>query len=116
MPWGESKRFLFQNHAVSICERSSGEFITADEAHYICAILNTPIIQQFILASSDERSFKIRPPVYIPFYDSTNSRHIELVALSKTAHSDPDHIQDILSRMEEIYLAICRDRLSGDRS
>ncbi len=37
MPWGEEKRFLFQNHAVSICQRDNGSgFIDLDEAHYIC--------------------------------------------------------------------------------
>ena len=42
-PWQEKKRFLFQNHAVSICERSwEKKYISYDEAHYICAIMNSP--------------------------------------------------------------------------
>ncbi len=67
LPWGETKRFVFQNHAVSICECASGDFITLEEAHYICAILNAPIVRAFIMRSSDSRSFKIRPPIYGSF-------------------------------------------------
>src|SRR5690606_18540091 len=36
MPWGEEKRFVFQNHAVSMCERDDGNHISEDEAHYVC--------------------------------------------------------------------------------
>lgn len=43
-PWRMEKRLVFQSHAVSMCERQSGGFITDDEAHYICAILNAPIV------------------------------------------------------------------------
>lgn len=110
MPWGEAKRFVFQNHAVSICERGSGEFITPDEAHYICAIFNASIVEKFIRASSDKRSFKIRPPVYVPLFDLSDKRHLQLSELSKSAHSTPNDMQSILSEIEEIYLSICRDR------
>ena len=33
--WGGKKRPLFQNHAVSICEDSNGNYISLDEAHFI---------------------------------------------------------------------------------
>ncbi|RZK26352.1 MAG: hypothetical protein EOO43_03070, partial [Flavobacterium sp.] len=85
-PWGEYKRPLFQNHAVSISQNSNGDFITLDEAHYICAILNAPISAKFLLKSSDSRSFKIRVPINIPTYDTSNVIHLELCAISKTAH------------------------------
>ena len=90
--WGEDKKVVFQNHAVSICEGLDGNFISEDEAHYICAILNAPIVEEYILNSSDLRSFKIRPPVKIPKYDETNIMHSELSELSKSAHRDPTNI------------------------
>lgn len=110
MPWGERKRFVFQNHAVSMCERQSGGFITEEEAHYICAIMNAPIVERFIYASSDERSFKIRPPVYIPEFDALDSRHTALAEMSMTAHQNPNKITEILQKIETTYLQICRDR------
>ncbi|WP_334179398.1 N-6 DNA methylase [Pseudoxanthomonas sp.] len=89
VPWSkEGKRPVFQNHAVSISQRADGEFITNDEAHYICAIFNAPLVSQFILNSSDSRTFKIRPPVKVPPYDPENKKHQKLVALSKQAHID----------------------------
>lgn len=48
--WGGLKRPLFQNHAVSICEDIFGNFITYDEAHFICGILNTPVVCDYMLS------------------------------------------------------------------
>lgn len=108
MPWGEEKRFVFQNHAVSICERTDKSgYITDDEAHYICAILNAPTVERFIYASSDTRSFKIRPPVFVPKYDSQNPSHIDLAKLSKLSHKSPSDIRTILIKIDHIYQTIC---------
>ncbi|EOH0854956.1 hypothetical protein ACLKT3_001712 [Salmonella enterica subsp. enterica serovar 50:k:e,n,x,z15] len=85
-PWGDKKRPLFQNHAVSISQRQDGKFITLDEAHYICAIFNSSITGEYILKSSDSRTFKIRPPINVPLYDEGNKKHRELSELSKKAH------------------------------
>lgn len=62
--WGGKVRPQFQNHAVTICEDSEGNFISLNEAHYICGILNTPIASEYIINSSDSRSFPIRPRIY----------------------------------------------------
>jgi len=111
MPWNENKRFLFQNHAVSICEHTSGRFITEEEAHYIAAILNAPIVQQFIYLSSDSRSFKIRPPIYVPEYDPRNKHHNMLAKLSVQVHDDISKIPIILAKIEYEYLEICKKRI-----
>ena len=87
MPWDKlGKRPIFQNHAVSISQRGDSTFITEDEAHYICAIFNAPIVANFLLKSSDSRSFKIRPPIAVPLYESHNILHQKLVDLSRKAH------------------------------
>lgn len=104
--WGGVKRFVFQNHAASICEDTHGNFITEDEAHYICAILNTPIVEKYIEQSSDLRSFKIRPPVKIPKFDGENEKHMLLSQLSQQAHTTPDNANQLREKMETIYLAI----------
>lgn len=67
--WGGMKRPLFQNHAVSICEDNNGNYITLDEAYYICGIMNTEIVYKYMMQSSDSRSFPIRPRIYIPKYE-----------------------------------------------
>ena len=89
VPWSnEGKRPVFQNHAVSISQRADGVYITEDEAHYICAIFNAPIVGKYVLKSSDSRTFKIRPPINVPPFDTNNKIHKRLVALSKQAHID----------------------------
>ena len=109
MPWGERKRFVFQNHAVSICERRSGGFIGDDEAHFVCAVLNAPIVERFIYSTSDDRSYKIRPPVFVPEYDAGDDRHQALVALSIEAHEAPEKLESIGAKVEQVYLNLCED-------
>jgi hypothetical protein len=77
-PWGEMKMPKFLSHAVTISERSDGSFIGRDEAYYICAILNAPTVEKYIYQSSDMRSFKVRPPLNIPLFNSANKFHEEL--------------------------------------
>jgi hypothetical protein len=114
MPWGERKRMLCQDHAVSMSERAHDRsFITEDEAHYICAILNAPIVGQLVTSSSDPRSFDIRTPIYIPLFDPANLRHQRLAALSRQAHADGDSAA-IREEIEDIYLGICRERRAAE--
>lgn len=87
-PWGELKRPQFQNHAVSISQTKDGRFISFEEAHYICAILNSRIVTNYIYNSSDSRSFKIDPPIYIPPFNSQNIIHNKLSNLSILAHKN----------------------------
>jgi len=108
-PWGESKRPVFQNHAVTISERPDGTYISVDEAHFICAILNTPIVAQYFIQSSDSRSFKIRPPIKIPLYKPTNITHNKLRDLSMKAHKEwnnPLKIEEIDKELNKLYLII----------
>jgi len=104
-PWGEKKRPQFQNHAVSICQDDTGRFITLDEAHFICAVMNAPLTNKYIINSSDSRSFKIRPQINIPKYDGENLLHIELSKLSKQAHKNYDDkikIKKIDERLDKL--------------
>ena len=105
-PWGEIKRPAFQNHAVAISQDVDGRFISREEAHFICAILNTPMVARYILSSSDSRTFKIQPAIRIPLYDEGNLLHAILVDTSKFAHAnvgDPSamHIAD--ERLDRVY-------------
>ena len=113
-PWGEKKMLLCQSHAASMCERKNGDFITEDEAHYICSVLNAPIVAGFIYASSDNRSFKVRPPVYLPVYSDHDENHKALVRLSREAHANPDKIDSISKDIDHYYLKLCRDKTTSD--
>mgnify|MGYP000349516405 CR=1 FL=1 len=110
VPWGGSSRFVFQKHAVSICERPGGGFISKDEAHFICAILNTPIVARFVVACSDERSFNIRPPIYVPVFNRKDEAHRRLVSASKKAHKTPTTRDAQLAIISKAYAKICQQR------
>lgn len=111
--WNELKRPVFQNHAASLSEREDGSFITQDEAHYVCAILNAPISRRLIINSSDSRSFKIRPPLFIPKYSEKNILHKRLSNLSKKAHknyADGYFIQKVEKEINDVYLKMAGQR------
>lgn len=110
MPWGETKRYLFQNHAVSICERIDGGNITEAEAFYIAGIFNTDIVCRFIYSSSDSRSFKIRAPIYTPTFDEANSSHVKISELARDAMNDPIKFSNNLSKIEALFLDLCESR------
>lgn len=112
-PWEEKKRFLFQNHAVSICERAwEKNYINYDEAHYICAIMNSPIVEEFIYSTTDNRSFPIRPSVYLPPFEKDNKLHLLLSFLSKRLHRTEDNeiIERGLRRIEHLHVQLMKNR------
>ncbi|MFR2831073.1 MAG: Eco57I restriction-modification methylase domain-containing protein [Finegoldia magna] len=105
--WGDLKIPAFQNHCVSICESPNGEFITEDEAHYVCAILNSNIVEDFILSTSDKRTFKIRIPIKIAPYNESNEVHRKLSTLSKIGHkdfADNKKIESIRKNIDKLYI------------
>lgn len=107
--WGGMKVPVFQNHCASICEDCSGNFITYDEAHYICGIMNSFDVFKYMMTSSDSRSFPIRPRIKIPKYNDRNPIHTEISSLSKKAHEvyfDKAKIHTLVSRISELYLQL----------
>jgi hypothetical protein len=65
----------------------------AEEAHYLCAILNTPFVDEVIKPFQTKGSFGARDihrrpfeVLPIPFFDSADERHIRLANLSRACH------------------------------
>jgi hypothetical protein len=108
-PWGRKRQVVFQSHAVSMCEREDGKLIDEDEAHYICAIFNAPVVERFIAGSSDNRSFNVRPPICVPLYNRGDRRHARLTAISREAHLNSESIDALRAESEDIYLSLCRE-------
>lgn len=110
-PWGDLKRPVFQNHAVTITQRPDKTYISLEEAHYICAILNAPVVEKFIRQSSDSRTFKINPAIKVPIWDPANPIHKTLSDLSIKAHkfseeTTPEERQRLDAQLDEYYLAL----------
>lgn len=64
---------------------------TENEAHYICAIMNSAIISKYFEGRSSKSkwgiSINMAESVPIPKFDEKNSDHLKLVSFSKKAHS-----------------------------
>lgn len=117
--WGGKRRPVFQNHAISICEDLEGNFITFDEAHFICGILNAPIVAQYMMTSSDSRSFPIRPRICIPKYDKANIQHQRIVKLSKMAHKkymDTLFVKRVCIEIDSLYLSILSNEVAVENN
>ena len=66
---------------------------SVDEAHYICAVLNSALVGDLVSASSVRGGKGFGTPgmlEYVPLrrYQPDNARHVELAALSRRAHID----------------------------
>lgn len=103
-PWGGLVNPVFQNHAVSISERPDGSFITLGEAHYICSVLNSALVTDFVVRSSESRSFKIRIPVDIPLFDPEDKDHRMLAELSRSAHAGNHSPGDVDALAKRVLL------------
>lgn len=105
-PWGEEKFPLLLDHACSISESREGHWITADEAHYVCALLNSTLVKKFIENSSDSRSFRTELPIAIRKYDPADLAHFNLASISRLQHRAFSAKRSVLAdRLVEIEFA-----------
>ncbi len=102
-PWGEKKRPIFQNHAVTISQRPDGSYISLEEAYYIAGIINSDIVNEFVKMSSDGRSYPINPRYQIPLYgiEKIKSNQEEISKLSLLAHKKYDD-EDFINLVKRI--------------
>lgn len=113
-PWGEYKMPVFQNHAVIISQRPNGDYISEEEAHYIAGIINSTVIDEFVKASSDGRSFPINHRYQIPLFGSKESIYVyqqNIARLSQAAHKnyeDESYIELIRREISDIYLEMLK--------
>jgi hypothetical protein len=72
---------------------------TNEEAHYLCAIINSPIITKLIEAYTidTQRGVDILKNIRIPQFDTANKIHIKLSELSLEAHAAVEKGINVLS-------------------
>lgn len=111
-PWGEKKMPICAKHAPFISMTKMKRKITLDEAHYICGILNTNVVKEYISQSNDSRSFSIDLSIKLPEYDELNKDLKQISELSKkadkNAKKDKDFTQ-ILDEIEKLYIKVCKN-------
>lgn len=107
-PWGEDIMPICAKHSPYISQDMRGRNITADEAYYLCGILNTPIVQQYFKATYSTRSYSIDFNIKMPLYDGKNKYHQEIMKLAREATSNKPNTK-IYQDLEDGYLRLCSE-------
>lgn len=107
-PWGEKKPTICVKHTIIISQDKQGNFISEDEAHFICGILNSEIVQQYMHSSFKSNGYSLnKANIYIPKFDGNNEHHKKIVELAKLAATNDVDIKSIQHQLMKEYLAIC---------
>lgn len=109
-PWGEMKKTICAKHAPYISMDKSGRYISEDEAHYLCGILNTNVVQEYFRFSFSGRSYSIDFNIKLPLYDGKDKLHKRISELSRVAHQsykDEKIIANVKKEIEKLYIKIC---------
>lgn len=110
-PWNEKKQTIGVKHTILISQDINGRFIDSDEAYYICGILNSPIVRDYIVHTFKSNGISLnKSNIYLPLYDPTNQLHIEIANLAKDASYGQGNIDDICLKIDKLYIKICKNR------
>lgn len=109
-PWGEKVIPICAKHCPYISMDKNNNFITEDEAYYICGILNTDIVERYFKYTYSGRSYSINFNIKLPKYSFQNKKHLKIVELSKkaTVESNEELINSYRTEIEMLYLNICK--------
>ncbi len=109
-PWGEKKQTICVKHNMIISQRHDKTFITADEAYYICGILNSNVVVEYMHSTFKKNGFSLNKAQFaLPVYDAKNRLHQNIMKLSREASATDDNVRitAICSEISELYLKIC---------
>ena len=110
-PWGELKQTICVKHTIIISQDKNGRFITKDEANYICGILNSDIVVEYIHNSFKKNGFSLnKSNLYLPLYDENNPIHKKISELSYLAAKGTHNISSIQKELSDLYFQICNNR------
>jgi hypothetical protein len=109
-PWQEEKIPLFDSHIKYISQDKEGNFISRDEAYYITAILNAPVVKKFIEATNVERNYSFdKLSIFVPKYDEKNKLSLALKNVaSSLIELKKDFDYSLAEKLNELYLQFCR--------
>ena len=114
-PWGEQKNTICVKHTILIGQDIQGNFISEDEAFFLCGILNSGIVKKYIESSFKSNGYSLnKANIYIPKFEQKNALHQEIAKIAKeaTAHL-PQDIKMVQAKLTTIYLQICKEKEQG---
>ena len=93
-----------------ISQRHDKTFIGEDEAYYICGVLNSDIVVEYMHSTFKKNGFSLNKAKFaLPVYDAHNKLHRNIVELSREASATDDDVRitAICSEISELYLKMC---------
>lgn len=107
-PWGEWKTSVCVKHTIIISQDINGNFISADESHFINGILNSTIVHSYIHDTFKTNGFSLKKShLFIPKYDPANALHRRIADLSKMATQNAARRKAIMEELTAVYLEVC---------
>lgn len=113
-PWGERKQRICVKHTMIIGRDREGRFLSKDEAYFICGILNSDIIVQYMQNTFKSNGYSLKKShFYLPLYNKDNSLHKKIVDLSKKASKakSSEKVAMIQAELSDLYLELCENDL-----
>lgn len=110
-PWDELKQTICVKHTIIISQDKTGRFISQAEANYICGILNSDIVINYIHSSFKTNGFSLnKSNLYLPLYDKDNPIHKKISEMASRAAKGAKNIALIQKRLSNLYLQVCSER------
>ena len=111
-PWGEYKNTICVKHTIIISQDIDNKNISKEEAYYICGILNSEIVQNYMHSSFKSNGYSLnKSNIYLPKYNSKNNIHKQISEYAYLASTDLNvNIPDIQKKIMNLYLEICKDK------
>ena len=113
-PWGEKKQRICVKHTIIIGRDNEGRELSEEEAYFICGILNSDIVIQYMQNTFKSNGYSLKKShFYLPLFDKNNELHKKIVTLSKRASTitSSDEITKIQSELSDLYLKLCENEL-----
>lgn len=82
-------------------------YITEDEAYYICGILNSPVVESYMLSTFSHRSISIDLKIKLPLYNPENQTHKRISEIARSLEESSDNFDKALDEINNLYLDIC---------
>lgn len=115
--WGEKILPIPAKHAPYISQKKRTKsnknlsedelYISEDEAYYICGVLNSPVVESYMLSTFSHRSISIDLKIKLPLYDEKNKNHKRISDIAKEIEMDLDKAKTGLNEINKLYLEIC---------
>lgn len=106
-PWGSKVMPICAKHSPYISMDKEGNYLSEDEAYYICGILNTNIVKKYFQYTFSGRSYSINFNIKIPKYDELNKFCKNISELAKKATENSDN-EKFIEKIQKNYLILCQ--------